>query len=60
MSIIKYQTLDSYLAEIESQELSELLKEIITISLDVPKQILTFLLGAVHWFGIPVLLCSNR
>ena len=41
MSITKYPTLDSYLDALESKELAELLKELINISLDVPKQILT-------------------
>ena len=52
MSIIKYQTIDSYLDDLESEDLRELLKELINISLDVPKQILTFLLGEHDYSGI--------
>ncbi len=52
MSITKYHTLDSYLEELESKELGDLLRELITISLDVPKQILTFLLGENDYSGI--------
>ena len=52
MSITKYQTIDSYLEDIQPQELGELLTELITISLDVPKQILTFLLGENDYSGV--------
>jgi fructose-1,6-bisphosphatase len=51
MSINKYQTLDSYLDEIQPESLKEILKELITISLDVPKQILTFILGEDDYSG---------
>ncbi|MHA1552125.1 MAG: hypothetical protein ACTSQC_09290 [Candidatus Heimdallarchaeaceae archaeon] len=52
MIIKKYPTLDSYLEALESKELAELLKELINISLDVPKQILTFLLGENDYSGV--------
>ncbi|MBY8999540.1 MAG: hypothetical protein KGD64_01370 [Candidatus Heimdallarchaeota archaeon] len=52
MSISKYNTLDSYLEAIQPEELSEILRELITISLEVPKQILTLLLGENDYSGI--------
>ncbi|OLS32720.1 MAG: Fructose-1,6-bisphosphatase class 1 [Candidatus Heimdallarchaeota archaeon AB_125] len=52
MSIKKYQTLEAYLEEIQPEELREIVKEIIDISLDVPKQILTFLLDEHDYSGI--------
>ena len=52
MSIIKYHTLEAYLEEIQPESLREILREIINISLDVPKQILTFLLGEDDYSGI--------
>ncbi|MCG3220694.1 MAG: hypothetical protein H7641_04875 [Candidatus Heimdallarchaeota archaeon] len=51
MSINKYHTLDSYLEEIQPDSLREILRELITISLDVPKQILTFILGEDDYSG---------
>ncbi|MCE7747569.1 MAG: hypothetical protein GPJ51_04185 [Candidatus Heimdallarchaeota archaeon] len=52
MSVIKYHTLEAYLEEIQPESLREILREIINISLDVPKQILTFLLGEDDYSGI--------
>ena len=52
MSISKHSTLDSYLDDVQPEELRDLLKELITITLDVPKQILTFLLGESDYSGI--------
>ena len=52
MSIIKYHTLEAYLEEVQPESLREILREIINISLDVPKQILTFLLGESDYSGI--------
>jgi len=52
MTISKYSTLDSYLDDVQPEELRNLLKELIIISLDVPKQILTFLLGESDYSGI--------
>ncbi len=52
MSIIKYHTLEAYLEEIQPESLREILREIINISLDVPKQILTFLLGEYDYSGV--------
>ncbi|MHA1952853.1 MAG: hypothetical protein ACXAAM_02805 [Candidatus Heimdallarchaeaceae archaeon] len=51
MLIKKYHTLDSYLEEIQPDSLREILRELITISLDVPKQILTFILGEDDYSG---------
>lgn len=51
MSIQKYHTLDSYLEDVQPDSLREILKELITISLDVPKQILTFILGKDDYSG---------
>ncbi|NPD89925.1 MAG: hypothetical protein HGN29_14530 [Asgard group archaeon] len=51
MSIKKYQTIDSYLEEIQPDSLREILRELITISLDVPEQILTFILGKHDYSG---------
>lgn len=51
MSIKKYHTFDSYLEEIQPDSLREILRELITISLDVPKQILTFILGEDDYSG---------
>ena len=52
MSILKYQTLEAYLDEIQPEDLRDLVKEILDISLDVPKQILTFLLDEHDYSGI--------
>ncbi|MCG3255519.1 MAG: hypothetical protein KAU62_05495, partial [Candidatus Heimdallarchaeota archaeon] len=52
MSIIKYHTLEVYLEEVQPESLREILREIINISLDVPKQILTFLLGESDYSGV--------
>ena len=52
MSIIKYHTLEAYREEVQPESLREILREIINISLDVPKQILTFLLGESDYSGI--------
>ncbi len=51
MSIKKYHTVESYLEEVKPEDLREIIKELITISLDVPKQILTFLLGENDYSG---------
>lgn len=51
MLVEKYHTLDSYLEEIQPDSLREILSELITISLDVPKQILTFILGEDDYSG---------
>ena len=51
MSIKKYHTLESYLDEIQPESLREIIRELINISLDVPKQILTFLLGENDYSG---------
>lgn len=51
MDIEKYHTLDSYLDEIQPDDLREILRSLIEISLDVPKQILTFLLGENDYSG---------
>jgi len=52
MSILKYHTLEAYLEDIPKNDLRELVREIINISLDVPKQILTFLIGENDYSGI--------
>ncbi len=52
MSILKYHTLEAYLEDIPEDDLRELVREIIDISLDVPKQILTFLIGENDYSGI--------
>ncbi len=51
MDIEKYHTIDSYLDEIQPDDLREILRSLIEISLDVPKQILTFLLGENDYSG---------
>ena len=51
MSILKYHSLESYLEEIQPESLREILKNIIEISLDVPTQILTFLIGESDYSG---------
>ena len=52
MSNSIYPTLDAYLDAIESEELSNLLRELINISLIVPEQILTFMIGEHDYSGI--------
>ncbi|MCG3216767.1 MAG: hypothetical protein KAS63_08605 [Candidatus Heimdallarchaeota archaeon] len=51
MTISKYHTLDSYLDDVQPEELRNLLSELISICLDVPKQMLTFLLGESDYSG---------
>ncbi|MHA1397403.1 MAG: hypothetical protein ACTSSG_02815 [Candidatus Heimdallarchaeaceae archaeon] len=52
MTIEKYQTLESYLSDVKPESLRLLLKELLNISLLVPKQILTFLLGENDYSGV--------
>ena len=52
MSNSTYPTLDAYLDAVESKELSDLLRELITISLIVPEQILTFMIDEHDYSGI--------
>lgn len=51
MSIIKYHTLESYLEEIQPEDLREIIRNLIDISLDVPSQIITFLKGESDYSG---------
>jgi len=51
MSIEKYHTLEAYFDDVEPESLRQILKELINISLDVPKQILTFILGEDDYSG---------
>lgn len=51
MDIEKYHTLDSYIDEIKPDDLQQIIRSLIEISLDVPKQILTFLLGENDYSG---------
>ncbi len=49
---MKFPTLNSYLDEIESKSLSNLLKALINICLEVPKQILTFMVDEHDYSGV--------
>lgn len=49
---MKFPTLNSYLDEIESKSLSNLLKTLVNICLEVPKQILTFMLDEHDYSGV--------
>lgn len=51
MDVEKYHTLESYLQEVQPEQLREIIRSLIEISLDVPKQILTFLLGENDYSG---------
>jgi len=51
MDIKKYHKVESYLEDIQPEDLREIVKSLIDISLDVPKQILTFLLGENDYSG---------
>jgi len=51
MDVEKYHTVESYLEEVKSEQLRKILRSLIEISLDVPKQILTFLLGENDYSG---------
>ncbi len=52
MSNSTYPTLDAYLDAVKPKELSDLLRELINISLIVPEQILTFMIGENDYSGI--------